>query len=311
MARKKRSRSRPAGPKVTAEQIQALERDLDDSIDAFREDFELATETGQSACGRSLLDTATFGETNGENLIFPSIVDNAGPWFSRAPEPEPPPELPELPELPKIAQVAEPVAAIPIAPKPKDDRALIDSAAARLREYLGRLITQLNTQHPPIGRSYEVAPGCTIDGVRWNEGYVNQADMDYESAARSSAFEIYFTLFAPGAVTLSVDQGMSRITVDRLIRHDLAFTMHDRSFSAHTGQAQFSIQRQVRACLKFMPHYGSASLTLEARHLVALGVRHYWIDPAALDAPAMRDIAEFILGRTGAPPAILSQRLNP
>lgn len=258
-------------PPLNDAEAAALERELAEAVERFR-----ASHPDEIAAPAADDDDREFEP----DRHFPVINLEAGPWHG-------------------------PAAASPAA----DDsgtKSLLEAATERLRKYLGDVVRLLNARPSGIGRVYSLDPGADIGGLVWREGFIEYQDPRYETPRHPGAFTLHYTLFAPGSVTLAVLPAAVPVATATLMRHDLAFAIRDGGdIVVGRGEVAFAVERQIRARLEFRPDRDSGRILLEARNLDGLGIRPYHIDPAAIDAAALAQLADFIVGTRLAAPAIL------
>lgn len=168
----------------------------------------------------------------------------------------------------------------------------------QLFNYLAEFCRHLDTLRAPIPTAYRVAPHAVIDGLAWQESFIDYRTESSSEIAPINAVTCRYTLAAPGSVTAyRAAQGCARFR-DDLSQFGLRYVEHEpRDGLGVLGDVAFDVARDVRVWLRFTPDFDSGRITLETRNFRGLGPARYYVAAEALDTALLEALGHYILGR--------------
>lgn len=173
----------------------------------------------------------------------------------------------------------------------------IDAGLRQVFAYLHELVQQLNILHPTVARSYSILEQATLEGLAWQEGFVDFRTQSQAAGAFLELVSFSYQLAAPGKVTVNREGLAIERFRQALFDYGLRFQCNEvRNQRRHLLRADFEINAELSVNVRWRADYIRGMVTIETRNLERLGSFSYTVTPETLGQPLLDEFGRLLLG---------------
>ena len=186
-------------------------------------------------------------------------------------------------------------------PEAEAQRAM-EAALWRAFRWLDEAVGHLEVIRPEVAHHFRLADYLTIDRPRFDGGFASfrrhglgASDVGLEHV------EMFYQLTVPEPIVVRVNSVAARAVEERLRAASLDFASEAEHDADNViRQSVFRIEPQIRASVAFKPNLSRRVVDVTLRNVDRFESVLLEFEPAAIDEPALEDLARFVLGESKA-----------
>jgi hypothetical protein len=181
-------------------------------------------------------------------------------------------------------------------------RRAIEGALWRAFRWLDEAVGHLRVIRPEVAHRFRLADYLTIDRPRFDSGFASFRRHGLGAADDGlEHVEMFYQLTVPEPIVVRVSSVAARAVEERLRSASLGFaseTEHD--VDNVVRNSVFRVEPQIRASVGFKPNLSRRAIDVTLRNVDRFESVLLEFEPAAIDEPALEDLARFVLGESKA-----------
>ena len=178
----------------------------------------------------------------------------------------------------------------------------IEGALWRAFRWLDEAMGHLEVIRPTVAHRFRLADYLTIDRPQFDCGFASFRRQGLGADGTPlEHVEMFYRLTAPEPLVVRVSPVAARAVEERLRGALLDFeneTEHDAANVARSSV--FRIKPQIKASVGFKPNFSRRGIDVTLRNVDRFETVLLEFEPAAIDEPALEDLARFVLGESKA-----------
>lgn len=173
----------------------------------------------------------------------------------------------------------------------------IDSGLRQVFSYLHELVQQLNILRPPVAHSYSVLDQAMLEGLSWQEGFVDFRTQSQAAGAFLELVTFSYQLAAPRKLTVSREGPAIERFRQALFDYGLRFQCNEvRNQRRHLLRGDFEINAELSVNVRWRAEYARGLVIIETRNLERLGSFSYAVAPENIGQELLDEFGRLLLG---------------